>query len=235
MTQKINVPIKEMGQGKPLFFLHGFGCSKEFFIPQLNYFSRYFKVIAYDLYGFGESKPMKVYNLDDYVEEFKRVASHYDGKVSVVAHSFGCRVALKCMAKYDIIDKAVLCGVAGLKPAFSVKRSLKRGVYKIVKPFFSKQKLEKYFFSSDYNSLNEVMKSTFKLVVNENLDGYLRKIKVPVLAVFGENDNQTPPNLIKRLKSGILHCNDYVMKNCGHFCFAERPTEFNNVVREFLI
>ena len=235
MTQKTNLPVIEMGEGKPLIFLHGFGCSKEFFIPQLNYFSRYFKVVAYDLYGFGENIPKQVYDLADYVEEFKRIALQYGSSVSVVAHSFGCRIALKCMAEYDIIDKAVLCGVAGLKPAFSVKKSIKRGVYKIVKPFFNRQKLEKYFFSADYNSLNELMKQTFKLVINENLDNSLSQIKAPVLAIFGERDDQTPPNLIKRLEGGIANCNSYVMRNCGHFCFAERPNEFNNVSKEFLI
>ena len=235
MTQKVNVPVIEMGEGKPLIFLHGFGCSKEFFISQLNYFSRYFKVIAYDLYGFGENKPNQVYNLSDYVEEFKKLALQYGKRVSVVAHSFGCRVALKCMAECNIIERAVLCGVAGLKPPFSMKKSIKRGVYKIVRPFFSKKILEKYFFSTDYNSLNELMKQSFKLVVNENLDGILSRIKSPVLVVFGENDRQTPPSYIKRLKGGIVDCRSYVMKNCGHFCFAERPSEFNNVAREFLI
>ncbi len=236
MFNNKSIPIIERGSGKPLIFLHGFGCSKEFFASQLNYFSRYYRVIAYDLYGFGKNVPAtRAYNLADYVAEFNKVAIKYGERVSVVAHSFGCRVALKSMAESNVIEKAVLCGVAGLKPYFSFKKAIKRRVYRLAKPFFSKQKLEKAFFSSDYNSLDDVMKTTFKLVTNEYLDGSLRKIKAPTLVIFGENDDQTPPKLARRLTENISNCESYIMKNCGHFCYAERANEFNNVVREFLI
>ena len=236
MLKNDAIPIIEKGSGKPLLFLHGFGCSKEFFASQLNYFSRYYRVIAYDLYGFGNNVPAKrPYNLSDYVAEFNKVALRYDERVRVVAHSFGCRVALKSMAESDIIEKAVLCGVAGLKPSFSLKKNLKRNIYKLVKPFFSKQKLEKVFFSSDYNSLDDIMKVTFKLVTNEHLNGQLRKIKSPTLVIFGDKDDQTPPKLAKILTNDIKNCESYIMKDCGHFCFAQKPNEFNNVVREFLI
>ena len=188
------------------------------------------------LYGFGNNVPAKrPYNLSDYVAEFNKVALRYGERVRVVAHSFGCRVALKSMAESDIIEKAVLCGVAGLKPSFSLKKNLKRNIYKFVKPFFSKQKLEKVFFSSDYNSLDDMMKVTFKLVTNEYLNGQLRKIKSPTLVIFGDKDDQTPPKLAKILTNDIKNCESYIMKDCGHFCFAQKPNEFNNVVREFLI
>ena len=97
-TKTTNIPIIEKGEGKPLIFLHGYMCSKEIFASQIDFFAKTHKVIAYDLYGFGENLPMQnAYSLDDYVQEFFNVALSYGEKVSVVAHSFGCRVILKAL------------------------------------------------------------------------------------------------------------------------------------------
>ena len=101
-TEKRRSPIIEKGSGKPLIFLHGYMCSKEFFASQIEFFSKSHRVIAYDLYGFGKNLPMeKAYTLDDYVQEFFELALKYGEKVSVVAHSFGCWVILKALSKNE--------------------------------------------------------------------------------------------------------------------------------------
>ena len=56
------------GKGRVLLLLHGYKSSKESFLNQINFFSRYYRVLAVDLTGFGENKKMKkVYSLDDYI------------------------------------------------------------------------------------------------------------------------------------------------------------------------
>ena len=227
-----------MGSGKPLIFLHGYMCNKQFFNAQMQFFSKTHRVIAYDLYGFGENIPMnEPYALDDYVAEFFKVASTYGEKVSVIAHSFGCRVILKALSlpQGKIIEKALLCGVAGLKPEFSFKRECKKLIYKILKPFASTAWLEKRFFSLDYRLASGYMKQTFKLVTSEYLDERLSLIKTPIFLVFGENDTQTPPSLANRVVKKVKDCGVYVMQGCSHFCFCERPNEFNYVAKEFLL
>ena len=229
------IPCIIKGEGKPLIFLHGFMCAKEYFAPQINYFSKWFKVIAYDLYGFGESKPEKAYSLNDYADEFLSIASEFNEKVSVVAHSFGCRVIFKSALKSNLIDRAVLCGVAGLKPSFSLKKAFKRTAYKLSKPFFTREVLERRFFSADYNLLNGVMKDSFKIVTSEYFDDKLTDINIPTLAIFGDKDDQTPCKIANKLTKEMPNCTKHIMKDCGHFCFAENPREFNGLVKEFLL
>lgn len=235
MIETNGIPIIEKGSGKPLILLHGFLCSKEYFATQINFFSRYRKVVAYDLYGFGKNVAKGPYTLQDYANEFCVVAKNYGEKVDVIAHSFGCRVVLKSALSCNLIDRAVICGVAGLKPAFSIKREIKKRAYKVCKPFMKREKAEKRFFSSDYNALSSVMKVTFKQVVSEYLDDSLPKINIPTLAVFGENDKETPPKIANKLIAKMPNCEKYIMNGCGHFCYAERPNEFNHVVKEFLL
>lgn len=224
------------GKGEPLVFLHGFMSSKEAFRAQIEFFSKYFTVYAPDLCGFGENREMAYpYSLDDYVRELDELIDSVGGKACVIAHSFGCRVALKEAASSDRISKAVLCGVAGLKPPFSAKRTAKRACYKLLRPFISRERAEKLFFSPDYLMTEGTLRESFKKVTGEYLDGALKRAGCPILCVFGENDRETPPTLAKRLKKNVSRCDCVIMKGCGHFCFAENPAEFNYVTREFLL
>ena len=233
----LNIPLIVKGSGEPLIMLHGFLSSKEAFLKQIEYFSKYFTVVAYDLCGFGKNTPMPYpFDLSDYLYEFNKIANCFNGRVNVMGHSFGCRVLLYSMATSDKIKKAVLCGVAGIKPKFSLKKQFKRCAYRILKPYLRQEVLEKRFFSSDYNLLNDIQKQSFKKVVNFYLDGQINKIQVPVLAIFGSEDRETPIKSVgKVLKKQIKECSIVKMQDTGHFCFVQDANQFNLIAKEFLL
>ena len=91
------VSYLQKGTGKELVFFHGFLSSKEAFFAQIEYFSKYYKVTAIDFLGFGKSAPLTTaFSVSDYAEWTKKVLLELGvRKPSVIAHSFGCRVALK--------------------------------------------------------------------------------------------------------------------------------------------
>lgn len=233
---RVTMPAIIKGSGKPIVFLHGYLSCKEAFAAQIDFFSRYYTVFAVDMKGFGKNTPMQYpYSLDDYVNDYYALINYIGEVPDVIAHSFGCRVILKAASKNNAAKKIVLCGPAGLKPAFSLKKALKRRGYALTKNILSKSIVEKMFFSSDYNAVDGVMRQSFKKIVGEYLDGVLPQIQNSVFAVFGENDKQTPTSLINKLTKNISYCKTYVMKNCGHFCFLDNSAAFNYVVREFLL
>ena len=51
----IKLHYREKGSGEPLILLHGNGESSAYFIHQLNYFSKWYRVIAVDTRGHGFS------------------------------------------------------------------------------------------------------------------------------------------------------------------------------------
>ena len=109
MSVKLSeVSFLQTGKGKDLVFLHGYLSSKEAFTAQINYFSKFFRVTAIDFVGVGGSKPLvEPYSVEDYAvwtEEVLRLLGVE--KPHVVAHSFGCRVAVKMAARSpDCFDK----------------------------------------------------------------------------------------------------------------------------------
>ena len=176
------------------------------------------------------------YSLNDYLLEVKEFI-YKNGLVrpNVVAHSFGARIVIKGAANdSQLFNKLVLTGAAGLKPRLTVKKAVKRAAFKTLKPFLKRERLER-FYSPDYRSLSPVMKESFKLIVNEHLDGELYKISNPTLLLFGKNDKDTPLYMARRLNKGIKNSTLKVFDNAGHFCFIDKSAKFNMEVREFLL
>lgn len=211
--------------------LHGYLSCKESFIYQINYFSKYFKVVVPDMAGFGKVKMPYPYSLDDYARDIKRLISGEGGKINVIAHSFGARVLFK-MLPDGRIDKIVLTGAAGIKPRPTIRKSVRILRYKIRK----RLKLNvKNFGSADYRALDGVMRSSFLKVVNERLEKRIKSVKNDCLIVFGKNDKETPPYMAKKLKRYIKNSSLVFLKDAGHFAFIDRPEQFNVIVKEFLL
>lgn len=217
--------------------MHGYLSCKESFAYQYDFFERDFNVYKFDFTGFGENKEMlKPYSLDDYVNELLEfIDKNRLYKPSVVAHSFGGRVAIKTAVKHkDLLGKLVLTGSAGLKPKPTIKKVVKRTAFKLLKPFVKKDKLA-VFYSKDYRALNPIMQQSFKLIVNEHLDHLLPEIENQTLIINGVLDKETPPYMARRLKKLIKNSRLEFIDGAGHFCFIDKPHKFNTEVREFLL
>ena len=193
-------------------------------------------MVAVDMTGFGKSPPMTyAYSLDDYAREIKGVIDELgEDKIDVVAHSFGARVLVRLLADEKRIDKIILTGAAGLKPRRTLKYHIKRDLFKILSVFVPKSRL-KCFYSSDYNCLSSVMKESFKLIIRETLDEEYKKITNRTLIVFGKDDRETPLYAAERMRKCVKDSRLVVIARAGHFCFSERPAEFNSAVFSFLM
>ena len=232
-----NLSCVHTKDSKDLLFLHGYLSTYKTFIHQINYFEKNYNVHAFDLKGFGENSGMPYpYSLGDYVNEIKEYLYKNDVKSpNVIAHSFGARVAVKGVSEQsDLFSKMVLTGAAGLKPKPSIKKAVKRAVFNSLKTVVPKENLTR-FYSKDYLALDGVMKESFKLIINENLDGVLFKIQNPTLLIFGKEDKETPLYMAKRYNSGIKNSDLVVIKGAGHFAFIDKPHKFNREVEEFLL
>lgn len=216
--------------------MHGYLSSKEAFTAQINYFSRFFRVTAFDFIGFGKSAPLKTpFSVADYAEWTKSALALLKvEKPHIIAHSFGCRVAVKLAAQDNaVFDKMLLTGPAGviLKRGFSYR--VKVGAYRFVKKFAPKF-AEKKFGSAEYRTLSLVMKESYKKIVNEDLRENARKIGNEVLIVEGKGDKTTPLSEAEAYLACFVRGKLRTMDG-GHFAFAENPVLFNLIAEEFLI
>lgn len=209
-------------------YLHGWGCTKEIF--SLAY-SPSFCCTAPDLYGFGQTPPPPVaVDLQYYADGVCALIRHYRMEdVVLVGHSFGARVAIRVASQYDRVAGLVLVGAAGLKP--------RRGVRYYVRVWHAKcctlLGLPKPQGSEDYNRLTGTMRKTFINVVHTYQEKEVRRLRCPVLLVWGSQDDQTPPYLLRRFQRLLPQARTVWMEGCGHYCFLQQPTRFDALVKEF--
>lgn len=68
----------------------------------------------------------------------------------------------------------------------------------------------------------------------DNLRELLREISVPVLLVWGMNDEITPPSVAHEFKKRLPLAELEFIEQCGHAPILEKPHEFNRIVERFL-
>ncbi len=215
--------------------MHGYLSSKEAFTAQIEYFSKYFRVTAVDFLGFGKAEPLpSPFSVSDYADWLNGALSCLEVQTPhIVAHSFGCRVAVKWLAQDNTrAKKLVLTGPAGVILRRGLSYKIKVKTYRLVKklaPRFA----ERNFGSEEYRSLSPLMKESYKKIVNEDLRSDAERIANPVLIVEGEGDSTTPlaeaKAYLERFQRGELK----TMQG-GHFAFAENPLIFNLITEGFL-
>lgn len=245
---KINYEV--MGEGKPLLLLHGWGACINAMAPIWMFFKEKYKVYILDFPGeSGKSEiPEKPWGVPEYSELVRSFMTKLNiEKPDVIAHSFGGRVAIYLSSRYkNLFNKIVLTDAAGIKPKTTLKKWMKKMLFKCgksaIKTFTFGEKrntlMIKYrdkHSSTDYKALkSDVMKETFKKVISLDLSDKLKDITNPTLLVWGENDTDTPLYMAEKMKKEISDCGLVVLKGAGHFSYIDNSSEYNIIVDTFL-
>lgn len=226
------------GQGQEsVVYLHGWGCDGNIFAPvveRLPNFTNY----CVDFDGFGKSPPPpeKGMTVSDYAESLKAFLTERSlCHVTLVGHSFGCRVAMVLAAKYpQLVSRMLLVAPAGLRK-FSLRRWWRVRKYKFRK-LLAKLKLAlppQSYGSEDYRNCSPAMRATFVKVVNEDLSRYAKGIKCPVLIVNGRSDAATPLAHAKRL-ARLIPNGELTEIDGDHYAFFYAPQAFANTIKIFV-
>ena len=224
----------EMGEGQAILLLHGWGSNANVFIDLQTALSESFKVFALNFPGFGGSdEPQAGWSCHEYanwVVTFMQKL-HIDNPI-VLGHSFGGRIALILNDRVQL-SRLILTGSAGL-----IFKKKKTEIAKYIHRFLKKGILRKVgirlFGSSDYKNATPQMREILKKVISEDLEGYARKVCIPTLLVWGENDTETPLAMGRKFNELISHSRLEVIRNGGHYCFLDNKNAFFKLVNTFI-
>ena len=250
-----NIFIKSSGNGDPIVFLHSSLLTSEMWNSQMDYFSKEYKVIAFDFCGYGKSDlPKGIYS--DY-EDLKNILDKMDiEKTIIVGCSYGGSVAIDFVLKYpEYVNKLVLITPAingykyPLKLTFESIKNFrnvhKMGIEKAVDLFIN-NKYWNYFIPNEDN-----IKEMFKSIFIDNKDFYngnytkkqilkpvaikrLSEIKNNILVIGSENDSKFNKDVIKILCEKIQQVKTIEIKKCGHLPNMEKAEEINKIIEEYI-
>ncbi len=216
--QTFQVCYIQHGEGKPLLFLHGWGCDHTIMDPLMENLSDLGQIIAIDFPGFGKTtRPQNTWGTREYAEWLH----HFMQQISIpnaylICHSFGARVAYRLANQYpEEVQGLILIAAAGLKRNISWKRKWRvhtiRTVARLAQSFLPvsmgkkiKETLYDKIASRDYKNAGE-MRNIFVNVVNEDLHELLPSIHHPTILIYGEKDQETPPHIGKTMHSLLPH------------------------------
>jgi len=230
---KIDYWVK--GKGKVVLFLHGWskGLSKERYFELLEEVAKYRRIVAIDFPGFGESvAPKSVWEVGDYASMVESLVKKMDlGKIILVGHSFGGRVAIRMAVRRKVeIEKMVLIGSAGIE-----RKSLKVRVLAELSKYVPKLLKNIYKVGSkDYRESEGIMREIMKKVVSENQEGELSEISCPVSLIWGREDRTTPLWQGELMKSLIKNSKLYVIEEANHGVPYRKVKEVSEILKEVL-
>lgn len=233
----VKLKYNKLGEnGDVVFFLHGYGGNKQSLEKLAKSSCKDNICYLFDLYGFGNTPmPLKCYDIYDYAESiYLFCIDHNIRKLSIVAHSFGGRIAIILGALYDLeIEKIILIDSAGLKPKRNIVYYFNVWRYKIIKKLLkNKQNNEKYG-SEEYKKSNTIMRQSYVKIVNQHLDYLTALIRSRTLLLWGNSDRDTPLYMAKKLSENIKNSTLKVY-NGGHFVYMTRHSYIKKDVKNFL-
>lgn len=234
------------GKGKAVLLLHGWGSrARDLGILQAALSSRY-QVVTPDLPGFGDSEaPKHAWGLDEYAK-FLGSFLHKIGITdlyAIVGHSNGGAVAIRGLASGILTaEKLVLLASAGIRSGAEGRKRLLSSAAHVGKllakplPKSAQQTLRRKLYQSVGSDMlvAEHMQASFKRVVGDDVQADARKLAVPTLLVYGEQDTSTPVVHGELLHELIDDSTLEILPGAGHFMFVDRPKETIHAVEDFL-
>jgi pimeloyl-ACP methyl ester carboxylesterase len=234
-----------VGRGKPLLLLHGWGTSLDAFADLTRDLGRFFRVTAFDFPGHGHSElPSATWTVDDFVGlTLELMADLGVERPSIIAHSFGGRVAIKlAAARPEAVNRLVLVDSAGVPPQRTVGRVVRRAASRFANAAGRRlgqpgqairRAIVRRIASPDYLNAGP-LRDTFLAIVKEDLRPDLRRIACPTLLVWGEADEDTPLSDARTMARLIPNARLLVLKNAGHFSYLDQYGRFRLAVMPFL-
>ena len=237
-----------------LLFVHGLGSNLRQFEPQQQYFAQNYRVLLISLRGHGNSSapinPTRAdYTVRKMAWDVQALLTHLGiNKVHFVGNSLGGLVGYELLdLDYGLLSSLTTFGTTPrlhtsrftLGTLLTMQRFLgPKGIAWLVGRSASKDKAVRARLKPMYEM---VSKDALELITTNIADyDYMDTIcrhDIPMMLIRGGKDKEINKNLDPVLK--IMGNKPYFelveMPNAGHFANMEKPSDFNEILKRFLL
>jgi pimeloyl-ACP methyl ester carboxylesterase len=252
------------GDLPPAVFVHGLGGCWQNWLENVPRLAQDRRCLALDLPGFaGSEMPREKITISGYGEtvvEFARRVG-VDEQADVIGNSMGGFIAAEIGINHaDVVRRIVLCSAAGIsitnlkrRPVLTSARMLAavtniviaRREAMVKRPELRRAMLAYIFRHPSLISSDLAYQFTagtgspgflpaLDALTDYDFRDRLGEVKVPVLLVWGREDNLVPVEDADEFERLIPEAEKVILDDTGHVPMLERPETFNNLVVEFL-
>ena len=244
------------GQGPCVVLIHGVGLDHQMWSAQAHSLWGDFTVLRYDLLGHGGTPPRSGgLELDDFVAQLAALLDeHGIDDAHIVGFSLGALVAqafalaqphrlLRLVSVSSVYDRDEAAGKAVLR---RLQQAEREGPGSIIQAALDRWFTKAYRHSHP----QEVKKIEIRLRANtpqgflpayrlfaradRQLAGRLGEIKAPTLAITGENDVGSTPEMATRMSEAIPNAECRIISGVRHMLPLEAADELNALLNAFL-
>lgn len=225
------------GPAPRVLALHGWGRRASDFrsaLGELPY-------LAPDLPGFGASPPpAEVMGSREYAAILAPLLEELSERPVLVGHSFGGRVALHLATMHpDRFGGLVLTGAPLLrltpqgKPALLFRMSRWARRLGLI-PEARMERIRQRYGSRDYSTASGVMRDILVRILNESYQDELAALDLPVLLLWGAEDQEASVAIAERLAELIPGAELQILDGVGHSVPLEAPRALEEAVEKML-
>ncbi|WP_208453250.1 MULTISPECIES: alpha/beta fold hydrolase [Burkholderia] len=251
----------EVGQGKPLFLLHGSGPGVSGWTNWkgvMNELGRHFRVIVPDIAGFGftEFKEGNKYDIKLWVRHLTGIMDALGiEKASFVGNSFGGALSIG-LALFDRtrVERLVLLGTPagefeqtpGLRSAWTYEPSLENmeqtmRLFPYDQSIITEEMVRARYEASARPGAQDALRKLIPKPSDEGatvVRGFpasaVAGIEAPTLVLHGREDKVVPPECGFLLAQHIPNADLHLFAKCGHWVQTERRADFLRLVADFI-
>jgi len=234
---------EEKGVGEPVILLHAHSVDRRMWNKQFDELSKYYRVIRYDLRGYGlSSMPVegKDFTICEDLKKFMDVMKI--DKAHLVGLSLGAMAISDFMTVHpERVKSAVLADGAltfDLKPRDPEKdlKSYKEDWKKSMRQGSCSDSPFLMSLIDDWRMWQVAHRESSKVFLGTAARNFYQnnKLKIPVLFIVGECDFDGTKKAISELASFIPDSRIVTIVGAGHFSCIEQPNEFTNAITAFL-
>ena len=243
-----------IGKGPTLVLLHGFSFDTSLWDDQIDPFSKEYRVLRYDLRGFGRSQSSDV--IYTHADDLKALLDFLKiEKVYLVGLSLGGGAAINFALMYPGIARALVLSAPSLggfrwstkvaSAQASLHAKIREKGIEMAREIWLRQTIFRQATQNKAVSakLREMvgrysgwhwMRADLGRPMTPPAVERLSEIQIPTLVLAGDSDANDQLRIAETLERGIAGARKIVLPSVGHLINLEEPAIFNNHVLEFL-
>lgn len=256
----LQVHYRDEGQGFPLVLLHGAASSLFTWDAWAEDLSKHYRVIRYDLPGFGLTGPnaTKDYSMAGHVRFLQTFLDQLNVPVCYLAgNSYGGRIAWEfAYAHPDRVKKLVLVDASGYPVAHREILAMRLARMPVIGPilghvtprFFVAMTIRQTYGDPSrltgavidryYDLIRGAgIRETFGILSRAPMpdsSAQIQALEVPTLILWGSQDRAIPVSFAERFHRDIRHSQLIVYRGVGHLPMEEIPAETIRDTQAFL-
>jgi pimeloyl-ACP methyl ester carboxylesterase len=242
------------GKGSDLVLIHGGLADSRLWDEQFKEFAKRYRVIRYDLRGFGKSDfpAVPFSHVEDLYALLKFLKVE---RAALVGLSLGGMIAADFTLEHPEMVQSLVLTSSGLRGFKSPRSERTVAIYKAAETEGRERAIEMWldhpFFSTGKSNpayrrrMQRMLADNFRfwgptkepIIVNwpkPPTNDRLAQISKPVIIIVGDEDDKNILNVADTLAAKISGASKVVMRGVSHHLNMEKPKEFNKIVLKFL-